>query len=228
MSNTPKPKDDDCRIEANLLHNAFVNASNQIDKADIAIEHALGIIRQQDLIRSKAKLIKNIITWQATISDIVPTMPKSWKNNPKLETRYNNLIQVIQNNPQWWIEWKDKIEIKDEWIDFKTLNFILDLDDLPEKKNWYDLEKWDDLKKENMMDSIPEIKDFRVISNFINSSWNENRKSLTDFLGLNADFYWSSTAFNRERALKIWFKKYVQDNIDDKNNYLSIRTIQKY
>jgi hypothetical protein len=41
-------------------------------------------------------------------------MPKTWENNPELSSRYDNLIQTIQNNPQWWIEWKDKIELQDE------------------------------------------------------------------------------------------------------------------
>jgi hypothetical protein len=38
----------------------------------------------------------------------------------------------------------------------------LDLDDLPETKNWYEL------TNKNMMDSIPNLKEFRVINSFIN------------------------------------------------------------
>jgi hypothetical protein len=41
-------------------------------------------------------------------------MPKSWKNNPKLLSRYTNLTKVIQNNPKWWMKWKDRIELQDE------------------------------------------------------------------------------------------------------------------
>jgi hypothetical protein len=98
----------------------------------------------------------------------------------------------------------------------------LDLDDLPETKNWYEL------KKENLLDSIPWVKFFRVISSFINSAWNENRSFLRDFLGFNANLYWSSTEFHWDKAFKIGFSQYVQDIIDSKTNSLSIRTMRKY
>ncbi len=41
-------------------------------------------------------------------------MPKSWENDPKLKSRYNNLTEAIQSNPQWWIKRKDEIELQDE------------------------------------------------------------------------------------------------------------------
>jgi hypothetical protein len=101
----------------------------------------------------------------------------------------------------------------------------LDLDDLPEIKNW------DDWKKEGIMKYIPEIADFRGIKSFISHAWNENRKLLENFLGLNNGLYWSSTEFpwDKTKAYKMGFADYANsDTVDSKKNDWRIRTIQRY
>lgn len=223
MSNTIKPKND--YTEATWLNKDFTNASLQIKNARENINTAKKIIAAEEEVILKAELIMNIVNWKTTILDIAPIMPKSWENNPKLKSRYENLIQFIENNPIWWTKYWDKIELQDEWIDFKKLHFILDLDDLPETKNWYDLEN------KKMLGSIPNLRDFRVISSFINSAWSENRLFLKDFLGLNADLYWSSTEFSwdKTRAFKMGFGHYANDDVlDSKGNPSNIKTGERY
>jgi hypothetical protein len=80
-----------------------------------------------------------------------------------------------------------------------------------------------------MMDSIPNLKEFRVINSFINFAWSENRAFLKDFLGLTADLYWSSTEFGSKKAHKILFTSYsVSDIVDSKENSLNIKTGKRY
>ncbi len=221
MSNTTKSKDDDY-IEAILLNNKFKNASNQIGDADTKIQEAEKFIKEQKKIKLKAEWIINEINWETKLSKIIPIMPKSWKNNPKLLSRYTNLTKVIQNNPKWWMKWKDRIELQDEWIDFKESQFILDLDDLPETQNW------DDFKKNNMIDNIPKIDYLKRIKSFIIFAWIENYSLLKDFLGFNDSYYWSSTEYNQDEALKIRFENSIEDDITSKEIKLNIRTIKKY
>ncbi|MFA5916909.1 MAG: hypothetical protein WC850_01590 [Candidatus Gracilibacteria bacterium] len=222
MPNNPKPENTD---EHTAKASLFYTSLKQIQNAEEKIKEYKELIALQEWIKSKAEGIINILTGKITISDIAPMMPKTWENNPELSSRYDNLIQTIQNNPQWWIEWKDKIELQDEGINFKELHLILDLDDLPEIKNW------DDGKKEGIMKYIPEIADFRGIKSFISHAGNENRKLLENFLGLNNGLYWSSTEFpgDKTKAYKMGFADYANsDTVDSKKNDGRIRTIQRY
>jgi hypothetical protein len=120
------------------------------------------------------------------------------------------------------MKWKDRIELQDEWIDFKESQFILDLDDLPETQNW------DDFKKNNMIDNIPKIDYLKRIKSFIIFAWIENYSLLKDFLGFNDSYYWSSTEYNQDEALKIRFENSIEDDITSKEIKLNIRTIKKY
>lgn len=118
-------------------------------------------------------------------------MPESWAKDPELMKRYLSLMNVIEENQEWWNEWKNKIEIKSDRIDLKD-NFrsiSLSLKDEEEKQNLWN---WAQVDLEKCF-RLPSINSFEVITKFMLSAWEENYLKLRDFLWFKGDSkYWIS------------------------------------
>jgi len=113
-------------------------------------------------------------------------MPQAWIWNSELVGRYNILLEVIKEKPDWWIKRKDKIELRDNWIDFKELELILDLNDIFPKVNWLNLTE---------KEKIPVLNELEYIKDFVYSVRNgKNYNDLRYFLWFDKYYqYWTST-----------------------------------
>lgn len=116
-------------------------------------------------------------------------MPEAWKKDPELTKRYLSLMNVIEQNPEWWNEWKNKIEIKSDRIDFKDSFFSIALKDEEEKQKLLD---WANVDLEKCF-KLPSINVFEIITKFMLSAWEENYLKLRDFLWFKGNSkYWTS------------------------------------
>lgn len=116
-------------------------------------------------------------------------IPDYWKWSPELIGRYNSLFEVIQSNPDWWNEWKFKIELQNNWIKFLDNKFMLNLWNLWEL-SFKDVEKMCESRSTIFLPSSDEL---RKIYEFITSAWEENKQKLAKFLWLKIWNYWTNS-----------------------------------
>lgn len=133
------------------------------------------------------------IAFYKTLGLELSIIPDYWKWSPELTQRYNILSEVIQSNPDWWNEWKFKIELQNNWIKFLDNKFILNLWNFWEL-SFKDVEKIYEIRwVKSLEEFLPSSDELRKIYEFIISAWEENKQKLAKFLWLKIWNYWTNS-----------------------------------
>jgi len=129
-----------------------------------------------------SKMVNDLLNGEQLVP---PPIPDSWIWNEQLYIRYHFLVETIKNNPIWWNNWKDKIILHNNWIEFLEWKFTINL-------NIFNTNDKNAIKLINSWINIDEL---QYIYNFINSMDNSIEKSyLRKFLNINTDLLYISSS----------------------------------